>query len=258
MHTEALLKKPTSLPVDRPTDPATLYSVTNNRGIIDEPYDCSDPTCQDDERYISRLGLKCKAHVRMDCARLNLVGFTDKEVDELMRYCPCACRVPCTNAEDMSRHEALDVISWDFTTDGVSMDGFGWETANEGRTIRFVVEPSPECDQSGTISSSAEGFQAGTATAIISFKNSHPIFYVLSGMGEQLDNSYEKMEVRINGKLVGSSTSNAHNMECAAGPVSVKYATNPYIVEAGKHIIEVFFTSEYELVLTTCCVLIPM
>ena len=85
--------------------------------------------------------------------------------------------------------------------------------------------------------------QSGTATAVLVFDESRPIFYALGGLGEQLDTSYEKMELKINGELVGRSTSQAKNLECTAGPTSVKYAKNPYFVEPGAHEISILFTT---------------
>lgn len=216
------------------TQPVVAETVETSESL--PVYDCSDPACQDDPNYKSPLTLGCDAHIQVDCARLGMVGFTEVEVDSLLRSCPCACGVPCSTNSHAS--SGRDIIDWTFTAHGVVEGGdYGWEVLNEGRTIRFVVEPSQDCGGGNG------GMQTGTATAILTFDEPRPIFYVLGGLGEQLDTSYEKMELRINGELVGRATSQAKNHECSTGPVSVKYAKNPYLVGPGTHVVNLLFTT---------------
>ena len=217
---------------------ATQSIVSETVGASDSlpAYDCSDPTCQDDPNYKSPLSLGCDAHIHVDCARLGMVGFKKEEVALLLRSCPCACGVPCDTK--VNTNNGSNVIDWTFATYGVVKGkGHGWQVSNEGRTVRFVVEPSQDCGGDNS------GMQTGTATAVLTFDEPRPIFYVLGGLGEQLDASYEKMELRINGELVGRATSQARNHECSTGPVSVKYTKNPFLVGPGTHAINLFFTT---------------
>ena len=244
---EPSTSSPTSMPTERPmsASPTLSPEVDTTNSAVPETmetsdslpvYDCSDPTCQDNPNYKSPLTLGCDAHIQVDCARLGMVGFTEEEVDLLLRSCPCACGVPCdTNSYTSS---GSDIVDWTFTTHGVVEGGdYGWEVSNQGRTVRFVVEPSQDCGGGNG------GMQTGTATAVLTFDEPRPIFYVLGGLGEELDTSYEKMELRINGELVGRATSQAKNHECSTGPVSVKYAKNPYLVGPGTHVINLLFTT---------------
>ena len=226
---EPIFSAPTT---DLPVIPNT--QATADSGSM---YDCSDPTCQDDPHYKSPLSLGCGGHVQFDCGMLGMLGFTEEEVNLLLHNCPCACGVSCDTTDKRHSGSGSDVIDWTFTMHGLKEEGYGWQVSNEGRTIRFVVEPSQDCG------GGKGGMQSGTATAVLVFDESRPIFYALGGLGEQLDTSYEKMELKINGELVGRSTSQAKNLECTAGPTSVKYAKNPYFVEPGAHEISILFTT---------------
>ena len=217
--------------------PTTDLPVIPNTQATIRMYDCSDPTCQDDPHYKSPLSLGCDGHVQFDCGMLGMVGFTEEEVNLLLHSCPCACGVSCDTTNKKHSNSGGDVIDWTFTTHGLKEEGYGWQVSNEGRTVRFVVEPSKDCG------GGKGGMQSGTATAVLMFNESRPIFYALGGLGEQLDTSYEKMELKINGELVGRSTSQAQNLKCSVGPVSAKYAKNPYFVGPGTHEISLLFTT---------------
>ena len=58
-------------------------------------FDGWNPVCQDDSDFVSRLGLTCEDHSVADCTALDLLGFTDEEVTDLIIRCPCSCGIKC-------------------------------------------------------------------------------------------------------------------------------------------------------------------
>ena len=65
-------------------------------------YRCTDPTCQDDPNYQSKLGLTCDKHARFDCTTMDAIGFSEEEISELINRCPCSCRTMCDYEESSS------------------------------------------------------------------------------------------------------------------------------------------------------------
>ena len=61
----------------------------------DDFYRCTDPTCQDDPNYRSKLSLKCENHARFDCTTMDAIGYSNGEINELINRCPCSCRTMC-------------------------------------------------------------------------------------------------------------------------------------------------------------------
>ena len=58
-------------------------------------YQCTDPTCQDDPSYQSKLSLSCANHARFDCTTMGNIGYDEGEIHELINRCPCSCRTRC-------------------------------------------------------------------------------------------------------------------------------------------------------------------
>ena len=58
-------------------------------------YRCTDPTCQDDPNYQSKLGLTCDKHARFDCTTMDAINYSEEEISELINRCPCSCRTMC-------------------------------------------------------------------------------------------------------------------------------------------------------------------
>ena len=61
----------------------------------DDFYRCTEPTCQDDPTYRSKLSLKCENHARFDCTTMDAIGYSDGDINELINRCPCSCRTMC-------------------------------------------------------------------------------------------------------------------------------------------------------------------
>lgn len=59
------------------------------------------PKCVDDLLYKSKAGLLCAQHASLDCRGFVHLGFSPREVDELLSKCPVSCRVePCDSIDD--------------------------------------------------------------------------------------------------------------------------------------------------------------
>ena len=58
-------------------------------------YRCDNPRCQDDPTYRSKLSLTCDSHARFDCTNMGAIGYSEEEVSELIRRCPCSCKSWC-------------------------------------------------------------------------------------------------------------------------------------------------------------------
>ena len=54
-----------------------------------------DPLCLDDPMYVSKLGFRCEQHTKVDCTGFQRLGFSEREVYDLVTNCPCSCRIPC-------------------------------------------------------------------------------------------------------------------------------------------------------------------
>lgn len=63
----------------------------------DDFYRCDNPRCQDDPEYRSKLSLACESHARFDCTTMGAIGYSEEEVSELIRRCPCSCRTICSD-----------------------------------------------------------------------------------------------------------------------------------------------------------------
>ena len=61
----------------------------------DDFYRCDNPRCQDDPTYQSKLSLSCDSHARFDCTNMGAIGYSEEEVGELIRRCPCSCKTIC-------------------------------------------------------------------------------------------------------------------------------------------------------------------
>lgn len=57
----------------------------NNRSLFGD-------ICEDDESFRDRFGLACENHLNSSCALMGFVGFTDKQVEELLFKCPRSCK----------------------------------------------------------------------------------------------------------------------------------------------------------------------
>ena len=70
-----------------------------------------DASCQDDPSYRSKENLECEKYQNVDC--LDLLGyFTQPEISELIRRCPCSCRIECnTYTSDLSSTPKTNVPS---------------------------------------------------------------------------------------------------------------------------------------------------
>ena len=60
-----------------------------------ELYWCTEPTCQDDPTYRSKLSLNCENHAGFDCTIMDAIGYSDGDINELINRCPCSCRTMC-------------------------------------------------------------------------------------------------------------------------------------------------------------------
>ena len=65
-------------------------------------YRCTDPTCQDDPNYQSKLGLTCDKHARFDCTTMGAINYSEEEISELIDRCPCSCRTMCDYEKNSS------------------------------------------------------------------------------------------------------------------------------------------------------------
>ena len=66
--------------------------------ISEENHSCFagwDASCQDNPTFLSVMGASCKMHERFDCTMLHAIGYTEKEVYDVVNNCPCACEVKC-------------------------------------------------------------------------------------------------------------------------------------------------------------------
>lgn len=55
----------------------------------------ADTFCQESSSFVSVMGANCAIHHRFDCTLLNIIGYTEQEVYDVINNCPCACKVPC-------------------------------------------------------------------------------------------------------------------------------------------------------------------
>ena len=53
------------------------------------------PSCQDDDQYRCHNGLGCNAYRGYDCTQFIVVGYSPKQVANLIAHCPCSCGIPC-------------------------------------------------------------------------------------------------------------------------------------------------------------------
>ena len=58
-------------------------------------FDGWDTFCQDSPSFVSAMGANCPIHHRFDCTLLQVIGYTEQEVYDVINNCPCACKVPC-------------------------------------------------------------------------------------------------------------------------------------------------------------------
>ena len=87
-YTEAPSASPSSMPAEAPSaGPSSMPT--------DDFYRCDDPRCQDDPTYLSKLSLTCESHARFDCTSMGAIGYSEEEVGELIRRCPCSCQMAC-------------------------------------------------------------------------------------------------------------------------------------------------------------------
>jgi len=54
-----------------------------------------DASCQDNKSFLSAMGASCKMHEGFDCTMLHAIGYSEKEVYDVVNNCPCSCNVPC-------------------------------------------------------------------------------------------------------------------------------------------------------------------
>ena len=55
----------------------------------------ADTFCQESTSFVSVMGANCPMHHRFDCTLLDVIGYTEQEVYDVINNCPCACKVPC-------------------------------------------------------------------------------------------------------------------------------------------------------------------
>lgn len=106
----------------------------------------------DNPAFKTRLGIPCTtiAAGGLDCRRFGLLGMTDREVQELVNNCPCACKDSQCNAteENMIKTKPLSV-------DMIK------ETATPGYTIQQEAESTDQTEDDEVLS---EKIESSTAT----------------------------------------------------------------------------------------------
>jgi len=82
--------EPTYEPTKKPSyEPTTIPTINPSHMLTFLP---TEVPCRDDVTYIDRYRLKCQTYQRSDCFMMGTLGFSSREVKELIRRCPVSCR----------------------------------------------------------------------------------------------------------------------------------------------------------------------
>lgn len=113
-----------------------------------------------------------------------------------------------------------------------------WQASADNFTQKVIWENSFNCD--GTNSNT----QIATASINMTTTKSQKIGLSWVGIGEMQDANFEKMQVYINGNLIGSASASGGKKQCQMGPVtSVNNYPNGFFLPAGNHTISINATT---------------
>jgi sugar lactone lactonase YvrE len=114
-----------------------------------------------------------------------------------------------------------------------------WQASADNLTQKVIWENSSNCP-GGTNSNT----QIATATINMTTTKSQKIGLSWFGIGEMQASDFEKMQVYINGTLIGSAKATGGNKNCEMGPVtSVNNYPNGFSLPAGNHTISINATT---------------
>lgn len=132
-------------------------------------------------------------------------------------------------------------LSWT-TSDLGLLGGGGWVITNDGKTIRYNIEDSANCN--GTNSN----IQTGFAEATITISQPFALRLDIIGIAELHDADFELMTVSLNDQDVVSATATDLDLGCAMGPSQfTEIAPGPYDLTTGEHKFAISFTTNDEL-----------
>ena len=156
------------------------------------------------------------------------------------------CCINCSNDMKILFHDTPLVneislfISWETTQDNILADG-GWKISDDGRTIKFEIEDSGDCLETG----GNDEIQSGTATATITTSDSINFTPLISGIGELQDIDYEILSIKLDDELIATSQSSGGDIQCEMGPVNINSILEPpFILGPGNHTFNLEFTTE--------------
>jgi len=52
--------------------------------------------CDDNQSYRGPLGQTCDVHAKVNCLWMSYFGYSDEQIDDLLRNCPKSCSMPCS------------------------------------------------------------------------------------------------------------------------------------------------------------------
>jgi hypothetical protein len=161
----------------------------------------------------------------------------------------------CTLTIDSSKPEFDFELPWKFTDTGAIDSGHNgalrnytsntipagalWSVESDNLTLKVSWENSSGCP--GGLNPNT---QSATATINMTTSKSQKISLEWVGIGELEAPNFEKMEVYIDGILIGSAQAAGGNKGCEMGPVnSVNYYPAGYSLPAGNHVISINATT---------------
>ena len=114
-----------------------------------------------------------------------------------------------------------------------------WSVEPDNLTLKVIWENSLGCP-----GGSNPNTQSATATINMTTTVAQKIGLDWVGIGELEAPNFEKMQVYIDGNLIGSAQAAGGNLDCAMGPViSVNHYPAGYVLPAGNHIISITATT---------------
>ena len=124
---------------------------------------------------------------------------------------------------------------------GLEGDG-GWKITDQGRTIRFEVEKSLNCEGTN------DNIQTGEAVTNVTVTPPAKLAYTLQGQGELELKGFENLDFYLDGDLVANATSPGGDLGCPGGdgPVLVDTIQASPIAISGKHELRLEFTTADE------------
>ena len=119
-------------------------------------------------------------------------------------------------------------VKWTSSQSGV-WSGGGWKVSNDGLTVRFSIEDSPDCGGWNS------NIQSGSASAAISVSEAYDLRVLIDGVSELHNTGYENMSIFLNGQKIATSTSRELAQGCTMGASIVEFLVpQPIVLQIGR------------------------